>query len=197
MGYARAHGGNCAFPAGDFKTTRTIQITAQKPTGKNFADVSIVGMVGSGHASAIGSVATAGNSTYAFGTRIIYAVKNAPSRHRPIRPASYLTVYISNIAFVGPDEAQSGAVSGDAIKVHGGAEPRMIINDVAVGGFYGSGTWALDIDGAEGSEFRNLLCQGNNGCMRGFDAFNGNTFTNVSSSRTTDQPRFSSKVSTP
>src|SRR4051812_48802577 len=51
IGRARAIGGSCVFPPGDYRVTRTIRITANPISGNN-ADASVIGISGIGHSRA-------------------------------------------------------------------------------------------------------------------------------------------------
>lgn len=167
---ARTTGGYCVLPPGDYKVTRTIKIAANPPTPKA-ADISVIGISGTGHAV---------SPEVRTGSRIICAMRDgSPCLDIDVTNFSILTLYLSQLYFVGPDSSPTGAVSGEAIRIHGGSEPRVIADDLGFSGFYGAGKFAFSAEGPEGGDFRNLYCAYNNACFHGFNAFNGDIIENI------------------
>jgi hypothetical protein len=169
---ARKVGGICHLPPGDYKVMKTIRIVANPLGPGSNADGSSIGISGDGH-SAVPSIQT--------GSRIICAMRDgSPCLDVDVTHYSILTLSLSHLAFVGPDSGPAGAVSGEAIRIHGGSEPRVHAEDLSFTGFYGLGRFAFSAEGPEGSTFRNIYCAFNSACFHGFGAFNGNIIENIS-----------------
>jgi hypothetical protein len=168
---ARKVGGICHLPPGDYKVMKTIRIVANPLGPGQKADGSSIGISGDGH-SAVPNIQT--------GSRIICGMRDgSPCLDIDVTHYSILTLYLSHLAFVGPDSGPADAASGEAIRIHGGSEPHVRADDLSFTGFYGQGKFAFSAEGPEGSTFRDIYCAFNNACFHGFNAFNGNMIENI------------------
>lgn len=93
---------------------------------------------------------------------------------------------ISDLSIIGPDkwmDSVGGAVavsqkSGSGIKFVGPAVPKLIFHNVGIQGFYGNGTAALWVSGAEDSSLYDVAISHVNSCAHFSNAFNASTVVN-------------------